>query len=241
MLIKDFVRKLLIFAGLDLSLNLKYDRLTRKILKNSLRPDSNCIDIGCHKGEMLDLILKLSPKGSHFAFEPLPHLYKELKNKFSGRCQILPYALADEAGKTSFQYVKNAPAYSGLKKRSYAVKKPDIEEIEVDIIRLDDVIPENAGIDFIKIDVEGGEFGVLKGGLKTIKESKPIIIFEFGKGSSEYYNTSPEDIYKFFIEECGFRLNTLQGSLKNKPPLNLYEFAKAYDTNSDYYFIASPY
>ena len=34
-------------------------------------------------------------------------------------------------------------------------------------------------IDFIKIDTEGSEYFILKGGLKTIEKFKPIIQFEY--------------------------------------------------------------
>jgi hypothetical protein len=76
--VKESLREILISLHLDLTKNLKYDRLTRKILKNQLEVNFNCIDVGCHKGEILDLMLKYAPEGEHYAFEPIPYLYQEL-------------------------------------------------------------------------------------------------------------------------------------------------------------------
>src|SRR6187402_2560044 len=120
-LIKDTIRKSLNALHLDLTRNLKYDRLTKDVIAKALKKNSNAIDVGCHKGEILDLILKNAPDGKHFAFEPIPDFYDALKIKYAGRCEVFSYALSDAPGKTTFNYVRNAPAYSGIKKRAYAV------------------------------------------------------------------------------------------------------------------------
>jgi len=52
-----------------------YDHLTFKIIKKCLRPDSICIDVGCHKGDVLSVMRYYAPKGKFYAFEPLPYLY----------------------------------------------------------------------------------------------------------------------------------------------------------------------
>jgi len=39
-----------------------YDQLTERILRQTLRPDSNTVDIGCHAGAILDLILDRTKK-----------------------------------------------------------------------------------------------------------------------------------------------------------------------------------
>jgi FkbM family methyltransferase len=237
--IKHNIRAILNFLHLDITKNLEYDRLTHKIIKRAVNKDAVCIDIGCHKGEILDLIIKQSPTSSHYVFEPIPALYQNLRRNYAPQHQIYAYALADFIGKTSFQHVKNAPAYSGLKKRKYAVENPDIEEIEVDVTTLDSIIPAHTKIAFIKIDVEGGELGVLKGGLRLIRENKPVIIFECGLGASEFYNTQPEDIFNL-LAEAGLKISLLKSWLADKPNLSQDEFCNYYHSNKEYYFIAHP-
>lgn len=238
MIIKELLREFLITFHIDLTKNLKYDRLTNQIMKQVIDKNSNCIDIGCHKGEMLQKILQLAPKGNHFAFEPIPMMYHRLKHQFQHHVEIFPYALSDESGFSTFQFVKNAPAYSGLKIRKYAIESPEIEEIQVEMKQLDDVIPESTTIHFIKIDVEGGEFGVLKGAKKLIKRDAPIIVFECGLGASDYYNTDPNELFNF-IESVDLKIFTLKQFVKKQAPLTNEQFNKMYATNSEYYFILS--
>ena len=238
MIIKEILRTTLIFLHLDITKNLEYDRLTKMIMKNNLAIDSNCIDIGCHKGEILDLMFKYSPKGNHYAFEPIPYLYSELAKKYQNKAKVFPYALSDKNGKTSFQLVKNAPAYSGIKKRRYDIPNPEIEEIKVELKTLDSIVPLNEKVDFIKIDVEGGEFGVLRGAENVIKKNKPIIIFECGKGASDYYGTTPLNIFNYITQELELKIFTLKSYMENEKPLSLVDFENYFNSNKEYYFVA---
>lgn len=239
--VKDILREILISFHLDVTKNIKYDRLTRKILKVCLKKNYNCIDVGCHKGEILNLMLKYSPEGKHYAFEPIPCLYNKLKNRYEQKASVFPYALSDTKGETTFQLVRNALAYSGIKRRKYNVKNPDIEEIIVKKIPLDEIVPSNEIIHFVKIDVEGGEFGVLRGARNLLKQSKPIILFEFGKGASDYYGTSPFDLFNYISNEIGLKIYTLQSYIKREKPINDLEFANYFNSNIEYYFIAASY
>jgi FkbM family methyltransferase len=236
---KDTLREVLISLHLDLTKNLKYDRLTRKILKKCLKRNYNCVDIGCHKGEILNLMLKYAPGGKHYAFEPIPYLFNELVNKYKNKSKIYPYALSDNNGESTFQLVKNAPAYSGIKRRRYDIKNPVIEEIKVELKTLDEVISSAEKIHFIKIDVEGGEFGVIKGAKNLLIKNKPFILFECGKGASDYYGTNPLDLYNFISKEIGLKIYTLKSFVTNQQHLSLVEFENYFNTNEEYYFIAA--
>lgn len=234
---KELLRKILIFLKLDLTKNLEYDRLTYKIIKEHLKSDSNCIDIGCHKGEILDIMLKYAPQGNHFGFEPIPDFYQNLVSKYQNKATISNIALSNEKGNTTFNYVKNAPAYSGIKERKYKVSNPDIEKIEVELDLLDNCISGDQKIDLIKIDVEGAELNVLKGGKNLISKNKPLVLFECGLGASEFYNTQPEEIFEL-IESFGLSLYTLKSYIKKGKSLSKADFVKIYKDNSDYYFVA---
>jgi FkbM family methyltransferase len=238
--IKNLIRKLLHTFHLDLTRNLRYDRLTKAIISKIAKPNSACIDIGAHKGEILDLFLKYAPQGKHFAFEPIPALYENLVKKYANYADIFPYALSDKEGESTFQYVRNAPAYSGILKRKYSVKNPNIQEIKVELKTLDSIIPEETKIDLIKIDVEGGEFPVFKGGINMITRNKPHIIFESGLGGSEFYGTLPHELYDFITISSGLKISLLASWLKNKGALTKEQFCLCFKTNSEYYFIAHP-
>lgn len=237
---KRIIRQILNDLHFDLTLNLKYDRLTKVILKRILSVESIGIDIGCHKGEILDIFLKYAVKGRHIGFEPIPELFVYLSKTYGSVCQIYPFALSDHNGKSIFNFVKNASAYSGIKTRTYDIGKPEIEEIEVEVRCLDSLIPEETQIRFIKIDVEGGEFDVLKGAKRTILRNKPFILFEFGIGASDHYGTRPEDIYRLLVNDCGLNISLLDNWLKKRQPLTLIQFSEVYYNKKEYYFLAHP-
>lgn len=238
-MLKQFIKKILISLHIDLTKNIHYDRLTLSILDKVLRPDSNCIDIGCHKGEILEEILKRAPKGHHYAFEPIPTFYNSLKTEFvRDNVTVSNIALSDKKGNATFNYVVDAPAYSGLQKREYKLKEPLIEELTVELNRLDDVLPEDYTVNFIKLDVEGAEFDVLKGSEKLMKSQAPTIIFEFGLGASDHYNVNPDEFYDF-MKSCSYDIFLLQDYIGNKKPLSEDSFVDTYKKNKEYYFIAA--
>lgn len=237
--LKNIAKRVLSFFGIHITKNQRYDALTLKVMKRIIKQDSNCVDIGCHKGEVLDDILKLAPQGKHFAFEPIPELYSALKEKYNGHVSVHQIALSDKPGTTSFHHVLTNPAYSGIRKRSYE-QEEDIRKIEVPKAKLDDLLPENTTIDLIKIDVEGAEYEVLKGAVKTISSQQPIIIFEHGLGASDHYGTTPEMLYDFITNEGGLQISLLDEYVINGKSLTRKEFCDQFYEGLNYYFVAHP-
>ncbi len=232
------VRQWLVDRNLPLTRNLRYDILTKKILKRELNTAANCVDVGAHKGEILDLFLEFAPQGKHTAFEPIPPLFEELIKNYSSRVNVYPYALSNRTGNMLFNVVLDAPAYSGLQRREYASSNPTIETIEVEVRPLDDVLQSRSlAIQLIKIDVEGGELDVLKGAVHILSNDKPLLIFEFGKGASEYYGTMPHHLFDF-LHALNYSLWTLSNFWENKEPLNATQLKQVYESGSDYYFVA---
>ncbi len=237
---KQIIKQLLATLHLSITRNQKYDAYTRKIIAQSLHTDSNCIDVGCHKGEILDLMIAGAPRGKKFAFEPIPELFHQLVEKYSSDNQIVvsDVALYDRKGTTSFQHVLNAPAYSGIKKRRYDEKHVDIQQITVQTDLLDNIIPTEVPVHLIKIDVEGAEFHVMKGGVETIRRNKPVIIFEFGLGAADFYDSKPRELFIFLSIDCGLTISTLRSYLAHEPSLTESEFTRLFEEGREYYFVA---
>ena len=236
MIWKDWARKILWTLHLDVTRNLRYDRLTWKVMQSHLHSDSNAIDVGSHKGEVLDWILAFAPKGRHWAFEPLPHLAAGLREHYGNRVSVVEAALSHSSGSTTFQFVKGSPAYSGILKREYATAHPQIEELHVAMSTLDEQV-RGCKIDLIKVDVEGGEWGVLAGGASLIQRDRPLIIFEFGKGASEYYGTTPEKMWQL-LSGWGYALYDIKSYVKKEAPLTEALLSLVFRTGSEYYFVA---
>jgi len=216
-----------------------YDSQTKLVFNKILRENSNCIDVGANQGEILQMIYQTAPQGKHFAFEPIPHLYQKLKLRFPN-VQIFNDALSDKTGTLSFFHVVSNEAFSGLKKRPYLTKDPEIEEIKVNVTTLDTVIPDTVSINLIKIDTEGAEMGVILGAKNLINRTYPIIIFEFEKkAASVYENTNPEFLFDFFTEQR-YKISTMKKWLEEKPSLSKTDFLKLYELEREFYFIAYP-
>lgn len=223
--------------------NRMYDKHTLAVMKRVLRSDSNCIDVGCHEGVILKDILRIAPTSAHFAFEPIPGMYERLCRKFGKipNLRICDYALSDTAGTTTFQHVVSNPGYSGLRRRSYDRPHEQIQEITVKTDLLDNLVPRDVPVHFIKVDVEGGELQVFKGAVETIRQNRPVIIFEHGLGGADYYGTTPEDMYDLLAGQCGLRLFLMSAWLESsgKDALSRGAFCEQFAAGT-YYFMAAP-
>ncbi len=237
---KEVLKSILKKLPIAFTQNQKYDRWTVQILQRYCQNTSTCIDIGCHTGEVLRDILKYAPQGTHYCFEPLPHLYQELRQNFPSNCHFYDLALSNQKSETTFNYVVTNPAYSGLRKREYAKSKEEIRQITVQTERLDAIIPASAKIDFMKVDVEGAELQVFQGGLDTIRRNQPILVFEHGMGAADFYGTRPEQIYQLLREQCALQISLLPDFLNKAPALSHEEFIQHFDQRTHYYFVAHP-
>ncbi len=236
--LKQLVKKLPVV----ITKNQQYDSQTKQIIRKVCTAHSNTVDVGTHTGDILDVLLQQSPNGMHFGFEPLPGFYRALKTKYSQQNNIVLYelALSNSTGNSSFNHVTSNPSYSGIKKRNYDRTNETDETIEVKTARLDDVLlQQNKKIDFIKIDVEGAELGVLKGAAELIKRDKPVIVFECGIGGTDVYNTTPAELFAFFAD-LDYTISLLKNYLKAASVLNKTSFEEQYYQKQNYYFVALP-
>ncbi|HYQ89465.1 MAG TPA: FkbM family methyltransferase [Candidatus Binatia bacterium] len=218
--------------------NSLYDALTIAVMRRVLRRDSNAIDVGAFEGGMLKHIVRLAPGGRHLAFEPLPSRCGPLQRAFPN-VHVFPYALGDAPGETTFQHVVRYPALSGLKRRIDLDPSEVVRGETVTVETLDRVVPEGP-VALVKIDVEGGELGVLRGGVGTLRRTRPVILFECGLGGTDSYGTEPEEIFDEVTESIGLRLSLMDAWLSGRAPLSRAGFAAQYRESLNFFFIAHP-
>lgn len=221
--------------------NATYDAQTAAVMARVLKRDSVCVDVGCHAGEILDEMRRLAPDGHHYAFEPLPDLYANLRTRYAhaGDVTLHNCALSDATGTFQFQHVISNPGYSGFRKRRYDRPSEQVVETEVNAAPLDSILPDGVTVALIKIDVEGAELQVLKGARATLRRCQPVVIFEHGLGAADVYATRPEHIHAL-MAEAGLRIFLMQDWLADRPALGLDAFAEEFDSGRNYYFMAAP-
>ena len=221
--------------------NTYYDTLTALVMARVVRPDAVCLDVGCHAGDLLAMMVAFAPGGRFHGFEPLPAFHARLVREFPGPAfRFHRVALSDAAGTSTFNHVTSNPAYSGLLRRRYDRPHETEESIEVQTARLDDVLRAEGvdRVDFIKIDVEGAELRVLRGAVDTLARHRPYIVFEHGLGAADWYGTRPQQVHALLAAQ-GLSVSRLADWLGGRPALDERGFAAAFD-GGDYYFLAHP-
>ena len=209
------------------------------VLEQILRTDSNCIDVGAHQGAILEHMVRLAPAGRHIAIEPLPAFAAQLRNRFR-QVTVHEAAVSDFEGPSEFQHVETNPAYSGLKRRRYDRPDERVETITTPVRRLDDLVEHNQRVDLVKIDVEGGELGVLRGARRIFSKTRPLVIFEHGLGAADFYGTKPADVFQLLTEEFGLDIFTLSGWLSRNGPLDRPRMVEEFEQCRSYMFVAAP-
>lgn len=141
-----------------------------------------------------DYLVRLNRNCKFHLFEPMAESFAELQRKTldDANVTIVNTALGNEHGDLQIY-----PDTQSIHKRPHGSSEP----MEIKIQTLDDYC-HNAGIetiDFMKIDVEGYELDVLRGGQQMIQERVRTIQFEYG-GTYEEVGISLEDVFLFLGE-----------------------------------------
>jgi FkbM family methyltransferase len=150
-----------------------YEHKTLEYMRQYVPKDAVILDIGANIGNHTVFYGKIM-NARVYAFEPQKDVFQTLNkniilNSLENVVSTFNFGLGERNSKASLgsTLVNNCGGTS--------IVESDSGELEIKT--LDSLnIPET--IDFIKIDVEGAELGVLKGALQKIKTDRPIIIME---------------------------------------------------------------
>ncbi|TPM96488.1 FkbM family methyltransferase [Mesorhizobium sp. B2-1-3A] len=190
-----------------------FEQAVQDFYTSILRPGDIAIDCGAHTGRhtrpMLDLV---GHTGHVYAFEPLPGPISALADSVAGKSNITLHnsALGMTRGRASFVHVPDFPEYSGFRERIYHDENLQREKISVMVERLDDEVPTIPLTRYIKVDAEGGDLGILRGGEHILSVSRPYVTFECGDNSILNYDYTSADYFDFF-HRLGYRITTILG------------------------------
>lgn len=160
-----------------------YEGAEASFMGSFVKPGMMVLDIGAHRGFHTLRLSKTVGRGGHvFAFEPSPREMKRLKLhlkiNFCRNVEVIECAVGEQEGSVELYTVPTNSVLNSL-------RPPDTDQpsssTEVRIRRLDDVLSETkiGSVDFIKLDVEGGELGVLKGADELLQRvPRPVILCE---------------------------------------------------------------
>lgn len=126
------------------------------------------LDIGAHIG--LWSVQLVEHFGTVVAFEPHPDSFAALAENVAGKGVALHNCALGE-GPAGVAWMTSIGLGAHI-----APAGADVPTIEVEVTSLDAI--ELPPIDFIKIDVEGFETYVLRGGERTIRRDRPVIVIE---------------------------------------------------------------
>ena len=182
----------------------------RRLLEQRVRPGMRIVDIGANIGIYSLLLARLAgARGRVFAFEPEPNLFQALQ----ANCQRnsttnvtpLNFALGDSAGSTAFYRSPFNTGDNRLGGLGWMGLRLDVE-----MIRLDDALPA-AGVDFIKMDVQGYEMAVFRGMEGVFRASPQLeVFFEFWPSGLRAAGTDPDALLEHLFQR-GFRVFATDG------------------------------
>ena len=179
-----------------------YEPHVSKMFFEYLRPGVGVLDIGANIGYFSLLAASLvGPSGFVQSWEPsssnVKMLYaSQLASKF-GNIEIVQAAATDKP--ELLRYFRNSSNGNVA-----GVENTNPEEMlsaeTVMGLPIDDFVPPDAQISFVKIDVEGHEFKALSGALKTLERNKPVVVSEFCPASLQQASgVSGREYLEFFV------------------------------------------
>lgn len=185
---------------------------------DQMKPGATFVDVGANIGiYSLHASRRLGISGRIHAFEPTQETFKILSTNIRvnrlGNIQTNKLALADKIG-TLYLVAEGRPASN-----STSINTPCASSaISIEATTLDEYRKSQLGmkVDFIKVDIEGGERAFFEGARKTLLEDKPLILFES-------MHTGPEFPEREVLRELGYKMHILDsGTLMEIDPESLH-------------------
>jgi len=206
-----------------------YEPLITELFKKEIKKGDVVLDIGANIGYYTLIFAKfIGEEGKVFAFEPEPSnfalLKKNIKTNGYQNVTLEEKVISNKNGKIKLYISEES---NGLH-RIYGLED-GWKSIEVESIRLDDYFKGyNGKIDWIKIDIEGGEWAAFQGMSLLLEKNKNLkIVTEFSPCFLKEFGINPEE-YLRLLQKYGFTIYNLNEENKKIEVYNITELLKIY-------------
>jgi FkbM family methyltransferase len=164
------------------------------------------LDIGANVGWYALSVALRFPAAAVHAFEPVPSTFLNLQKNLAvnGLANVRAHNLGfmDEAGQVAFYF---DPGISGRTSTRNVADDPAALPVACAVTRLDDLVQaEGIAPDVLKVDVEGAELAVFRGGLETLRRHRPLVFTEMLRKWAARFGYHPDAILGLFAE-LGYR------------------------------------
>lgn len=156
------------------------------VLNNNCNSEFFAIDVGAHCGEYTKFLMKTGFFCHIVSFEPNPESYQSLLEQVSstGNCehQAVNSALSYKSGTLDLYCDADSATASLLQYDSNYIGRGQIRTHTVPVLTLDEYLakhPSLGRLQLLKIDTQGNDLSVIRGGLEAIAMHRPIIQTEF--------------------------------------------------------------
>lgn len=167
-------------------LNGTYEPSETRFVRDTLSVGARFVDVGANIGWFaLNAARIVGPEGRVFAFEPRADSVARLaasvaENGFTDRVSVFPCALADRPGRLKIGWARGTDNPGGtwlMASEALLAAHRDDALQETEVRTLDEAL-DGADVDLIKMDVEGAEHLVVRGGIETLRRCRPPILAE---------------------------------------------------------------
>jgi FkbM family methyltransferase len=173
------------------------DQLATELVTKMCRPGKLFVDVGAHIGSIISKVQQHDQSIEIIAIEAIPEKIENLRRKFQN-VKFHNCAAGESESEASFFINTKQSGYSSLNQPGSA-ESNIIQEIKVSIKKLDDLLPSE-DIDVIKIDVEGAELGVVRGGEDVLSANRPVIMFESASMDEGDLGYTKEGLWQWFAD-----------------------------------------
>ena len=173
------------------------------------------LDVGANVGDVAVSALTNYPDARVICFEPVESTYKNLEKKlepYADRTYLYNFALSDQEEEGEINITTSHGANSISPQAKFHQEcNPHVREVgkeKIKLVRLDDFAVNfpNQIIDIMKIDVEGHELKVLKGGVNFISNNVDVIIIEISLMRDQSWDHQAVFEIFAFLKDAGFCL-----------------------------------